>query len=569
MLPRLALLLVFFQRRTSALSFVLAGAAIVYLVGIDWGLPASDTWDNDGVAPRDFLPGLVDTFTPGRYFTYPPLHLALIGLATLPVSIVALAKAPSFVTSDVIGEFIRVPYMTIDAVVSRLLSAAMAVGIVASAAAIARELAGRRAEVVSALVVATNSVLVYYAHTTNLDVPYLFWSLLALAQLVRALCRDEPRRLRAVGLFAACAITTKDQAYALFGLTLPLLVGAWAWQGRERARAVLREAAVAAAVGAGLVLVIDGALFNPRGFAARLDFLAGHASQDYANYAASWYGRLKVLRDAVLAFPRYYPVLLAPFLVLGLARVASAWRASDRRHALAWIVVPLAALSFTVLFNFAARRTEERFVLPQMILCGVLAGLGIDQFVERLGARKRIFAWTLAGAVIAWSAFLCLGVDAHFITDPRYAAEAWLDAHVAPGDVIVVHGHNVYLPRLPAAARAIRLGVEPVRARGPLPELEEVEGPLSEAVSLAPRFIVFGDGWAWRFRPETGAGAGDAAPVVRAVWADEASTAYLRDLLEGRLGYRLVFRASFASPIWRRLDIHKSIGQDCFILERS
>ena len=44
------------------LRVVLLVAACLHGVGISWGMPASDGWDVDGVAPRDFLPGLAATY---------------------------------------------------------------------------------------------------------------------------------------------------------------------------------------------------------------------------------------------------------------------------------------------------------------------------------------------------------------------------------------------------------------------------------------------------------------------------------------------------------------------------
>ncbi|RYZ57442.1 MAG: hypothetical protein EOP08_17270, partial [Proteobacteria bacterium] len=46
-------------------------ALALRLTAIWWGLPASDGWDNDGIAPRDVFPGLVASFTPGEFYTYP------------------------------------------------------------------------------------------------------------------------------------------------------------------------------------------------------------------------------------------------------------------------------------------------------------------------------------------------------------------------------------------------------------------------------------------------------------------------------------------------------------------
>ena len=258
----------------SPLAWVLAGTAVLHGVGLLWGLPASDGWDNDGIAPRDYLAGLVETAAPGKFFQYPPMHLALLALLTAPLTIVELVRAPSLAAPDVVREMIQVPTMTSLAVAARLVSLAMSVGIAWSVARIAEELRGRRAAWCAAAFLCVNAPLTYYAHTTNLDVPYLFWGSLALLALVRAVTREEPRLLRRWAVLAAIAVATKDQAYALFLLAAPVAVGAWGLlpASRPKERAVraelLRESALAVVLGASLVLAIDGALYNPHGFAA-------------------------------------------------------------------------------------------------------------------------------------------------------------------------------------------------------------------------------------------------------------------------------------------------------------
>src|ERR1700678_4805395 len=78
----------------SPLPWVLMGCACLYCVGLGWGLPASDTWDNDGVAPRDFLVAVAETFDKGpfdvAYLHLAPVHLVLLTLLTLPVTLSAV-----------------------------------------------------------------------------------------------------------------------------------------------------------------------------------------------------------------------------------------------------------------------------------------------------------------------------------------------------------------------------------------------------------------------------------------------------------------------------------------------
>ena len=99
---------------------------------IAWGLPASDGWDDDGFAPRNFLTALALTYKPGSYFTYPPLHAFILALPTLPGWVLALLRAPSLAQADVIGEIIKPVYMTYFAIVARLLSVAMSLGIISA-----------------------------------------------------------------------------------------------------------------------------------------------------------------------------------------------------------------------------------------------------------------------------------------------------------------------------------------------------------------------------------------------------------------------------------------------------
>src|SRR4051812_1412521 len=86
----------------SPLFWILCGAAILRVPGLTWGLPASDGWDSDGIAPRDFLVGVIKALQPGEFFTYPPLHLLLLTFLTSPGWIVGLFKARSFAPADLI-----------------------------------------------------------------------------------------------------------------------------------------------------------------------------------------------------------------------------------------------------------------------------------------------------------------------------------------------------------------------------------------------------------------------------------------------------------------------------------
>jgi hypothetical protein len=560
----------------SPLAWVLTVALVLHIVGIGWGLPASDGWDNDGVAPRDFLAGLVETFTPGKFYVYPPLHLLVLGVLTSPVTIVALAKAPSLAPHDVIHEIIKVPYMTVIALVSRFATVLLSLGIVYSIAKMAEELRGRRAGWCSAAVCTVNAPLTYYAKTSNLDVPYLFWGCFALLALMRAVTRREPRRLLAFGVGAALAVGTKDQAYALFVLSVPAALALWLAldsSARARAKVILRELGIATLVGSILLLAIDAAIINPTGFRARLAFLAGPASQDFVDYSNDWIGRATVIEDSVVKFRWFYPSAFAGFVGIGVM-IAVYAQFKEKNRLVAALVPLFTALSFTLAFNCVARRTEHRFLLPQAVLVAVYAGIAVDwlAFEVRAGVLRRV-GQAVIGIAFIVALFACVSVDVNLVLDRRYDAEAWLATHVAPGDSIEVHGLNVYLPRLPTHANITRVGPDPTDRRNPLPGVVEVQEAYGQAVARRPRFIVESEGWVWRYLWVSdeleGLPPGRArAPTIMEHAADRDGVRFFHQLFAGTAGYRLAHVSEWTSRIWPRIDYHSSTSRRIWIFER-
>ena len=571
----------------SPLAWVVIVAGIIRIVGIGWGLPASDGWDNDGVAPRDYLAGLVETFTPGHFYTYPPVHLLLLAILTSPVTIVALVKAPSLAPADVVAEIVKVPYMTANAYVARLVSVAMSLGVLVFVARIAAELrAGpggdpnapdaRRAGVCAAAIAAVNLSLTYYAHTTNLDVPYLFWAACSLLWFVRAMTRREPRLFRRAFLLAVLSVATKDQAYGLFVLAYPAMLAAflvfdpWA---REHRREIGRAVVVAAVLAVLLFLIADAVVFNPSGFKARVAFLAGSASQDFVTYTNDWTGRGRMLLDVVRGSERYYPKILGAALVVGLVvEIARAVRKDARARRIVPFLTPLvAAVSFTVTFDFTALRDDHRFFMPQAVLLAIYGGLAFERIVFAASKSVRIAGQAVLAIPFAVALFNCLAVDAQLLCDPRYDAEDWLEANVKDGDLVEVYGHNVYLPRFPARARVQRVDVRPLDRRNPLPSVTELQAPFAAAAERHPRFIVVPSGWAWRYLIDPDAELDEGrvfAPTQRGTATDRETSRYFWRLTRSLDEYGIAHVAKYENEVFPMLDIHASTSREVWIYER-
>jgi len=238
-----------------------------------------------------------------------------------------------------------------------------------------------------------------------------------------------------------------------------------------------------------------------------------------------------------------------------IAGVVLALRATSNR---ARLLLPLAsALSFTLMFNFAARRTEDRFLLPQSVLFLPYAALAF----QRLWTYKRGAAWALAAAGFVPALVAVVSLDATLLTDARYTAERFLSA--LPRDARVeVYGSTKYLPRV-AGRVVVRPGIEPASVREQAPGITELVDEAMDPRPRAPDYIVLATELSdveMTKQPTGTVGYG------LTTYRDPASRSMLRGLLDGSLGYARVLRATCSLP-WplECRHIHGSTGGEVWI----
>jgi len=553
--------------------WIVSAAAFLRLAGIPWGLPASDGWDDDGVAPRNFLVGIALTYAHGSYFTYPPFHMFILAKLTLPGWVLALVKAHSHAQADVIAEFIQVRYMTFFAVVARIVSVAMSVGTIFLVGKMGEAIGGRRAGLCAAAACTLNAALTYYGQVTNLDGPYLFWSTLSLWGWMRAIAEHKPRHMGWAALAAAAAIATKDQAYAVFLVSVPAALLLWfaleSWP-RENARRVVQTFILSTGIALLALLAVDGAITNPSGFARRVAFLAGPASKEYFLYQDSWQGRHRLLKDLWAYIPRYYPMPAVWLCLLGVC-IHLVQRRDQRSLFVAGLLPVLAVVSVTVAFNFAALRSESRFFLPQSVFIAVYIGLAADRLVYAHPAPIRYAARAIVFAIAAVALYRCLGIEAAFIRDPRYDAERWLETNIHHRDKVEAYGLNVYLPRFPAGAAVTRLDRKPLAIRNPLPNVKEIEQPFDSVATRNPDFLVVSAYWVEDYLTQDIAQPGDGRAIPnwrQSIFKETAGHSYFRDLFEGKLPYRLAHTSTYSTGVWPSVESYESLGQTIYLFER-
>lgn len=535
-------------------SLVLLVIVFAAAIGFAWGLPGGDSWAADSISPRSCgLGAIVETYWMGHYHTYPPLHMAILSVVSLPwmTLAVTLAGADIGLLQD---ELIKPLPMTGIEVAARLITLAMAVGIVNNTIQLWGRLAGRPAGIVAGLTVATNAIFVYYAHTGNLDIPSLFWVTWCLVEIDRV-AAGEAREQRAL-LLAVAAVLTKDQAAGALIVVLPLYLVLVPWFGRGTAP--MRPQLVRAMLLAiGAYAIVSGVLVNPLGFARRLVYLFGPASQSWAGYPRSIDGMAALVGDAVRATPHFTSWPIAAAAVAGVfMAIALSWRDRHLRMLLPF----LAAVSFFLLFNLAALRSDDRFLLPESVLVLPYAGLLLARLCTVAAARGPVVLAAAAGFALALLGVA--SVDGTLLVDPRYAAEAFL-ARLAPGTRVEVYGGPIFLPRIPSSLTAVRPGIEPVSERQRITGVRELVDPALDPRPRSPDIIVLATDLSDVDMTEPPPAA---RPYGGMQYRDAQSRALFHGLYDGTLGYTRVFVATCALP-WplECRTIHASTGRDVWI----
>ncbi len=539
--------------------WIVTAFALAVAVGCTWSLPGSDSWSADSISPRSCgLGAIVETYWPGHFHTYPPLHMAILTLASLPW----MGLAASRVGTDLEAlraELIKPLYMTGIEAEARIISAAMAIGILLLTMRLWTRIAGRRAGLAAGAVVAANATLVYYAHTGNLEVPYLFWITWAMVEMDRVM--DGERREVQALLLAVAAVLTKDQAAAALLVPVPLSLWVVPW-ARTRAPLARRRIVVGGALALATYALVSGALTNPVGFRRRVAFLLGPASQTWAGYPRTVRGGLALARDAFRATPHFASWPLCIAAVIGVLIAVASRRGSRRARRLA----PLAAAaSFALFFTLSARRSEDRFLLPSSVFFFPYAAITFAA-AWRAWARARGAIGVAAAAALAPAVLAVASTDATLLADPRYEAERFL-RRLAPGTHVEVYGGPIFLPRVPPWLAAIRPGIEPLADRQEIAGVAELVDPALDPRARSPAVIVLATELSSVAATEPPAAT---RPFALTQYGDATSHAFFRALLDGSLGYARALRAVCALP-WplecRR--VHDSTAGEVWVYARS
>jgi hypothetical protein len=528
-----------------------AGLVLAYvatqLATIAWDLPCFYGWENDGVAPRDWFGGLAFNLMPGRAHRYPLLHYLILLVTEWPIVLVAALLAPDTSQQSIMASVLSMPALTAMALVAKCISVAMGGLGLLVLGRIARRTASSTAGRWAVLFAATNIAISYYGRSTNVDGPYMLWTVLALDRLLDVIERGHATDYRWLGVFAAAALATKDQAYACFALTLPYCL---VFLERGRFRGLWRTAAWGA-LGYGL---LGGGLLNPTGFVRHLELITGTNSQDWREYARSAQGVLANANDLIASQPQvFWPWPIVVLAWWGV--VLAAWSGGQGQGPLQrrWVVcLPLmVGLGGILTFSLVVGRAGHRFMLPLGFALAYYAGIGAARMSNMRHGALRGACFAALVALLASSALGSLSLHLTQWGDGRRAVERWLE-RLPRGARVETYGLGVYLPRFDLSAAAAYRVTRVTPSATPQPAILGITDIQDAYGNLAARqadALVVTMGFANRFVPAPLATGRAARATHRTYTQDADANAFFARALDDRIpGYRRTLDARARLP---------------------
>lgn len=470
-----------------ALALALA-ALVLYLPGIVWGLPsATDAqriwpWGSDELAPIGALAQVFHVVLRGDSAFDPRYPL-------LPYLIQAAFMAPYLGWLRLTGglqHFSSVyPYGLTDPVsslaaltmVARLSSLLMLALVPAIAYLTVLRLADRRTAMVAGLFAMLLYPMFYYSRTSNADAGTILWTTLALF-VVAGILRDGLRGRSAawLGVFAALAISTKDQNYAIFVAVGLVIVAMHVHASRAAGR--LRSAWVAPAIGLAtsiaVYLVATGIIFRPDAFVRHVRFITEHPTGPGGS-GESYYSTPATLAGYASLTLSYAGHLIDSMgLPMALAALAGLGIAARRQPRI--LVLALPALAVLIGVIMVVRFARIRLAFPAAYTLALFAAIGVAAIAgwnarpsaAPPGRARRGLAVIAIVAIAGWSAVRDIDLTWQMLHDSRYALSDWFFANASAGDRIGFYGLPLKLPALPADVH-IESGPWTVRPSEPAP----------------------------------------------------------------------------------------------------
>jgi len=422
----------------------------------------------------------------------------------------------------------------------------MGTGIVICVYYIGKELFDKKVGYLSAATAALCPTLLLYSHTSNVDVPYIFWAMLGILFYIRMIKERRRRNWIAFGIFSALSVSTKDQAYGLFGLLPLAILGIY----RRDLRTSLRRETrfkdglfrnLIASMAAFLVTygTINILLPGLSTFGAHLRHILGPGVGAYREYEHGVTGYLGMVHLIVLYVRQAFGW---PFFLVCLMGLVYALRRFPKKT----LILILPGISYCLLFLGATMYVYPRFILPIVLLGCVLVGKVLVDLLL-IPARPTVKILTVLGLslILIYSTARAYATDLVLISDSRILAGRWIESYVPEGARISVYVNPATLPYLSQDYKV-------QRASGALEQLNPCDEEKAD-------FIIFTS----RLYHQTERISEEEA------FRRKTQNKQFSSVLAGELGYDLVADIKYRPHPWLDLHVPVTFNPRIFILKRT
>jgi hypothetical protein len=423
---------------TGRLLLLLAVAVPLLGSALDLGVLPWRGWAPDEIRPRDVIIAVDHAFSGGWHHLYPPLMFYVLAIVHAPFELLNGLGWLRLGDAVVYGTL-----HTLDRVTMLTLGVLTCIGVWL----LAHRTIGARASRWAPYALVGVPLFAFYCKTTNVDVAYTFWVVVAALAFLRAIQTRGVAAHILLGAAAAAAVASKDQAYGYFpGAALALLWFAWrASAGRPagaRLLATLADRPLWAGLAAFLATysVLLAVWWNLEGVQQHIHLITGPASVPFRMFPNTMAGLAALTSTTgLLLFDALGP-LVALAAAVGAALSLRAASAPDAR----WLLV--LPLGYLVTFVALVGYVYDRFLLAVAPFAVLFAARGLGWAMERI--RPAPLRRMAAGLVLTALLYPTYALDRRLATDSRFEAEAWMQQHLTDDPLVLAVGSRLYLPNL-------------------------------------------------------------------------------------------------------------------------
>jgi Dolichyl-phosphate-mannose-protein mannosyltransferase len=403
------------------------------LYGMHWGV--AESWHADQYVLRNLLREDELPFHPPSYLR-PPFHLYLSFF---------LVRVPVYLVSEALGvsdHYRRI----VELIGARLLTAALFLGQIVIVFIVSQRFFGSVAARATSLLLATSAGFIAFSHFLTVDIPATFWMLLAFLNSQNILLRGRMRDYVLAGLFTGVATATKYNALAI-GISIP--VAHWLasngqfltrdWTVWKRRLFDTRLVIGICVVVFGFVLANPFAVLDYSNFVNDLMYNVVWVQYHEGPEVQSGYSYWLFLER----FGELFGVPAAIFIAIGAVfALLRLFGRRPRRLEVDGLIMLGAVLALYYAYFGSFGRLPARFVLPVapywLMIVGPLCAV----------LRLRYLAPPLA-AVVVYNMICSVSVGWRFTHDPRMAARAWINDHIAKGSSVEYTSYTPNPARFP------------------------------------------------------------------------------------------------------------------------